>query len=46
MPVEASIVIRTLNEAKNLEKLMKGIHEQNYQDWEIILVDSGSSDGT
>ena len=46
MSVETSIVIRTLNEAKNLEKLMKGIHEQNYRDWEIVLVDSGSSDGT
>ena len=44
--VKASIVIRTLNEAKNLEKLMIGIHEQNYKDWEIVLVDSGSSDGT
>lgn len=46
MPVETSIVIRTLNEAKNLEKLLKGIHRQNYSDWEIVLMDSGSTDGT
>lgn len=46
MSAETSIVIRTLNEAKNLEKLMVGIHNQNYKDWEIVLVDSGSSDGT
>ena len=46
MPVDTSIIVRTLNEAKHLEKLLKGIHEQDYKDWEIILVDSGSTDGT
>ena len=46
MSVETSIVIRTLNESKHLEKLLQGIHGQNYRDWEIILVDSGSTDGT
>ena len=46
MPVETSIVVRTLNEAKHLEDLMRGIHQQNYKDWEIILVDSGSTDGS
>ena len=46
MPPEASIVIRTLNESKYLENLLKGIHKQNYRDWEIVLVDSGSTDGT
>ena len=43
---ETSLVIRTLNEAKHLESLLKGIYDQNYLDWEIILVDSGSTDGT
>jgi len=43
---KASIVIRTLNESKNLEKLLKGVHEQAFKDWEIVLVDSGSTDGT
>lgn len=46
MPVKASIVIRTLNEAKHLGRLFEGINEQNYSDWEVILVDSGSTDGT
>ena len=46
MPVKVSVVIRTLNEAKHLENLLKGIHQQNYTDWEIVLVDSGSTDGT
>lgn len=44
--VQTSIVIRTLNEAKHLGSLLEGIHDQNYRDWEIILVDSGSTDGT
>ena len=46
MSVETSIIIRTLNEAKYLERLLMGIREQSYQDWEIILVDSGSTDAT
>ena len=46
MPAKVSVVIRTLNEAKHLENLLKGIHRQNYTDWEIVLVDSGSTDGT
>jgi len=46
MSVETSIIIRTLNESKYLENLLKGIHSQNYRDWEIVLVDSGSTDGT
>ena len=46
MPPEASIIIRTLNEAKYLENLLKGIHGQNHRAWEIVLVDSGSTDGT
>ena len=46
MTVETSIIIRTLNEGKHLEKLLKGIHDQSYHDWEIVLVDSGSTDGT
>ena len=44
--VKVSVVVRTLNEAKHLENLMSGIHQQNFTDWEIVLVDSGSTDGT
>ena len=44
--VETSIVIRTFNEARNLERLLRGIQEQTYTDWEILLVDSGSTDAT
>ena len=43
---ETSIVIRTFNEALFLADLLEGIRSQTYQDYEIIVVDSGSFDGT
>ena len=46
MEVETSIIIRTLNEARHLEKLVRSIREQTYTKWEIVLVDSGSTDST
>jgi 2-desacetyl-2-hydroxyethyl bacteriochlorophyllide A dehydrogenase len=46
MEVEASIIIRTFNEARHLDRLMRGIREQTFTAWEIVLVDSGSTDST
>lgn len=46
MTVTASIVIRTRNEGRHLERLLKGIQQQTYKDFEIVLVDSGSTDNT
>lgn len=45
---KASVVIRTLNEARYLDELLRGIGEQltNDLDTEVVLVDSGSTDGT
>ncbi|MEK7991446.1 MAG: glycosyltransferase [Thiotrichaceae bacterium] len=43
----ASIIIRTLNEAKYLESLIQSIHSQDTNfEREIIIVDSGSTDNT
>jgi len=42
----ASIVVRCYNEAEHIAKLLHGIEEQNMQDYEVVLVDSGSTDGT
>lgn len=42
----ASIIIRCYNEAENIGKLLHGLSEQSMQDYEIVLVDSGSTDGT
>jgi len=43
---EASIIIRTFNEEKHLPALLTAIRAQNYQDFEIVNVDSGSLDRT
>ncbi|WP_254822988.1 glycosyltransferase [Haloglomus halophilum] len=42
----ASIIIRCYNEREHIEKLLHGIFEQRMNDFEVILVDSGSTDGT
>lgn len=44
--VHCSIVIRAFNEEKHIGQLLDGIQQQAMQKYEIILVDSGSSDGT
>lgn len=46
MTVQCSIVIRCYNEEQHIGRLLSGIMQQNLQDIEIILVDSGSSDAT
>lgn len=43
---ETSIVIRTFNEEKHLGNLLRALKQQDYQDYEIIVVDSGSTDRT
>ena len=44
--MNCSIVIRAYNEEKHIGRLLEGIRQQTIKDVEIILVDSGSSDGT
>ncbi|MEK7134540.1 MAG: glycosyltransferase family A protein [Patescibacteria group bacterium] len=46
MAVETSIIIRTRNESRNIEKVLHMLQQQTYQDFEIIIVDSGSTDDT
>lgn len=41
-----SIIIRAYNEEKHIGRLLQGIQEQDIKDVQIILVDSGSTDGT
>lgn len=43
---ETSIIIRTFNEERHLPDLLRAIKGQSYRDYEIIIVDSGSSDKT
>jgi len=41
-----SIIIRAFNEEQHIRRLLKGIAEQTLLDIQIIIVDSGSTDGT
>lgn len=43
---EISIIIRTFNEERHLPDLLRAIKSQSFRDYEIIIVDSGSSDKT
>jgi len=43
---ETSIVIRTLNEERHIGNLLHAIKKQDYRNYEIIIVDSGSTDRT
>jgi glycosyltransferase involved in cell wall biosynthesis len=42
----ASIIIRTKNEGKYIGRCLQQVYRQRYTDFEVILVDSGSTDGT
>lgn len=42
----ASIVIRCYNEREHIGRLLHGVFKQRMDDFEVILVDSGSTDGT
>lgn len=45
-PPETSIVVRAYNEARHLPALLDAIDRQRYRDFEVVLVDSGSVDGS
>jgi glycosyltransferase involved in cell wall biosynthesis len=44
--VRTSIIVRAFNEEKHIGRLFTGISQQNISDFEVILVDSGSTDAT
>ncbi len=44
--LQCSIVVRAYNEEEHIGRLLTGIMQQTLKDFEIILVDSGSTDGT
>lgn len=44
--IETSIIIRTKNEGKWLGTLLQKLFAQTYQDFEVIIIDSGSTDKT
>jgi len=42
----ASVIVRCYNEREHIGRLLYGIYEQTVDDVEVLLVDSGSTDGT
>lgn len=43
---KVSIIVRTKNEEKWIASCLEAIREQNFKDYEIVLVDDGSTDRT
>lgn len=41
-----SIVVSVLNGAETIERCLQSIFEQTYDDWELVVIDGGSTDGT
>ena len=41
-----SIILRSFNEAWALRETLPALAAQNYQNWELIVIDSGSTDGS
>ena len=41
-----SIILRSFNEAWALRDTLPALQAQEYKDWELIVIDSGSSDGS
>ena len=45
-PPEVSIVVRSFNEGWALRQTLPALREQSLSDWELIVIDSGSTDGS
>jgi glycosyltransferase involved in cell wall biosynthesis len=46
MSVKLSVIIPSYNHEKFIERTLKSLEEQTFQDFEIILIDDGSTDRT
>lgn len=46
MEYTISVVIRTYNEQKHLAEVLESLKRQTYKSYEIIIIDSGSTDNT
>ena len=44
MSVKVSIILPTYNGAKNIEKAIRSVIDQSFKDWELLIIDDGSTD--
>ena len=44
--IDVSILIRTKNEEKYIDKILDAIFSQSHRNFEVLIVDSGSTDRT
>ena len=45
-PPEVSIILPTYNRADTIMRAIQSILDQTFQDWELFVIDDGSSDRT
>jgi len=45
-PVKITVIIASFNAASTLQRCLDSIYRQTYPNWEIVVMDSGSHDGT
>ena len=46
MPARVSVVISTYNRALGLRTVLEGLRHQTYEDFEVVVVNGPSTDGT
>ncbi len=46
MPPQVSVIIPTYNRASVIQRAIHSVFNQNFGDWELVIVDDGSTDNT
>ena len=46
MNAQISVIIPVLNRQDEIEECVRSVFEQSYQDWELLIIDNGSTDQT
>ena len=49
MPVDTpvvSVVVSAFNAARTVREAIESIRRQTFEDWELVFIDDGSTDGT
>ena len=41
-----SIILPTYNRSKSVDKTIQSVINQTYKDWELVVIDDGSTDNT